>query len=386
MTSASDSTRVYLDHAATSYPKPAEVADAVCAAVRDLAGNPGRGAHAQALEAGRAVLRARRSLADLLSIADSRDLVFTPSCTEACNVMIKGLLRPGDRVVVGSMEHNAVVRPLATLSAQGVDCVIVRADGDGRIDPDRVEAAVAEAPTRAVVCQHVSNVTGAIQPIGDLADIAHDHGAVMLCDGAQGAGHLDVDVGALDVDAYAVAGHKGLLGPAGVGALYLSSRVEPEPLVAGGTGSAGAGAAMPKERPERYEAGTLNLPGIVGLGAAAALLAERGDEFRANERVATERLLAGLAALHGIRILGSADGRDRIGVVSFVHESVEGDRIAFALDREYGVACRAGLHCAGWAHETIGTIESGAVRMSVGYASTQQDVDRALEALKEVVA
>jgi selenocysteine lyase/cysteine desulfurase len=361
--------------------------DAVVAAMKEQGANPGRGAYAMALAASRVVFESRRACADLLGVADSRDLFFTSGCTESCNLMLYGLIDPGDRVVVSSMEHNAISRPLYELARRGVTVEMVHADATGLIDATDVEAAVRAAPTKAVVCLHASNVTGTIQPIADLADIAHENGALLLVDGAQGGGHIDVDVSALDVDGYAVSGHKGMLGPQGVGVLYLRSGLEARELTQGGTGGgSGEMDAQPKGRPERYEAGTPNTPGIAGLGAGARLLAAHGTEWRAEEQRVFGLLKRGLLDMPGVAVYGPPVDEPSVPVLCITHESVDPDRIAFLLDRHAGVAVRSGLHCAPWAHRTLGTIESGAVRFSVGHGTTEADVAAALAALAEVLA
>jgi selenocysteine lyase/cysteine desulfurase len=233
-----------------------------------------------------------------------------------------------------------------------------------------------------VVCQHASNVSGSIQPVADLADIAHENGALLIVDGAQAGGHLPVDLGTLGADAWACSGHKGLLGPQGVGLLYLTPDCEPAELILGGTGHEVApGETQP--RPERYEAGTPNTPGIVGLGAGARWLAQHGDEQRSREEALTRSLARGVEALEGYRLLGPTAEEPRVPVVSLVHERLSSDRLAYALDKRYGIAARAGLHCAPWAHEALAT-GGGAVRLSVGYGVTQEDVDLALAALGEL--
>jgi cysteine desulfurase family protein len=371
----------YFDHAATSWPKPPVVTAAMVAALETASGNPGRGAHRLALEAERVIAAARSSLAGLLGVADERDLAFVPGCTYALNLVLKGLLAPGDRVVVSSVEHNAVTRPLAALATGGVNVVTVPADAEGHVDPDDVERAVAAERTAAVVCQHASNVSGVIQPVGDLADIAHEHGALMVVDGAQAAGHLDIDLAALGADAYVVPGHKGLLGPQGIGAVYLSPGCEPHGLVQGGGGRDSAAAAQVSERPDRYEAGTPNVPGIAGLGAAAELLRAEGPAIRAAERRLARRLHEAVAAMPAFRVLGPPVLEERVPVVTVVHATRAPDEIAFELERLAGIAVRAGLHCSPWTHQALGTFETGAVRLSVGWGLTDEDVDVVLESL-----
>jgi selenocysteine lyase/cysteine desulfurase len=238
-----------------------------------------------------------------------------------------------------------------------------------------------------VVCQHASNVTGTIQPLGDIADIAHAAGALLLVDGAQGAGHLDVDVTALGADAYACSGHKALLGPQGIGLLYLRPGLDAEQLLEGGTGGSSSGdQVQPRERPDRYESGTPNTPGIAGLGAAVRMLIERGAEIRANEARLARRLREGLLEMPHVTLLGPGPGEESVPVVSFVSDTAAPDRIAFELDRGHGIAVRSGLHCAPWAHRAIGTGETGAVRFGIGWATTGDDIDAALRALRTVLS
>jgi selenocysteine lyase/cysteine desulfurase len=301
--------------------------------------------------------------------------------------MLKGLIAPGDRVVVSSMEHNAISRPLHMLSLAGVHVEVVRADSTGTIDAGDVERAVRGHATRAVICQHASNVTGAIQPIADIADVAHENGALLLVDGAQGAGHLDVDLAALDADAYAASGHKGMLGPQGVGLLYLRPGLDAMELLQGGTGGgSSAEESQPRERPERYEAGTPNTPGIAGLGAAARLLLEHGAEWRADEQRLFAALKEGLTAIPGLTVFGPASDEPSVPTLTLVSDRMDADRIAFLLDRRHGIAVRSGLHCAPWAHRTIGTLQTGAVRLGVGHGNTSADITAVIAALSELLA
>jgi selenocysteine lyase/cysteine desulfurase len=375
---------VYLDHAATSWPKPTQVIDAVVSGMTDLGGNPGRSAHELAMDSARAVHAARCDVARLLGAPDPRDIAIVSGCTEGCNLVLKGFLGPGDRVVVSSLEHNSIARPLNALSVAGVEVIVVEADATGAVDPAAVAAAVASGPTRAVVCMHASNVAGTIQPIADLTRVAHDAGAAMIVDGAQGAGHVAVDVVALGVDAYVCSGHKALLGPEGVGVVYLAPGFAPREASQGGTGDGGInGDVHPTTRPQRYEAGTRNVPGILGLGAAARLLAEQGDATRAEEARLVRRLHEGLEYA-GYTVLGPPADVPRVPIVSVTHPRLDADRLANALDERYGIATRAGLHCAPWAHRTLGSGATGALRLSLGWGSRDCDVDAALDALAEL--
>jgi cysteine desulfurase family protein len=387
MTPSADSTArlrtVYFDHAATSWPKPGPVVEAVERALTEFGGNPGRGAYSMAVDTARAIHSARRELAALLGVPDAKNLLFQPGCTQAMNLMLFGLIKPGDRVIACPTEHNAVARPLNVLASRGVEVALAEADDAGFVDPDAVAALLAEAPTRAVVCQHAGNVTGAIQHVADIADIAHERGALMLVDGAQAGGHLPVDLGTLGADAWACSGHKGLLGPQGVGVLYLAPGCEPDELVFGGSGQGESEHPIgPRVRPDRYEAGTPNTPGIVGLGAAARWLKDHGAEQREHETALVRRLVAGVSTLPGYRILGPGSDELRVPVVSLVHEHAQADQLAFALDRRYGVAVRSGLHCAPWAHTSLGTLDTGALRLSVGFGLSEADVDLVVEALE----
>jgi len=373
---------VYFDHAATSWPKAPGVAESMQRALTELGGNPGRGAYRMAVDTARAIHAVRRQAAGFLGVPDAKDLLFQPGCTQALNLVMFGLIAPGDRVIACPFEHNAVARPLNVLASRGVDVVLAEADEAGYVDPDAVQSLVAQAPTRAIVCQHAGNVTGAIQPVADLADVAHDNGALMVVDGAQAGGHLPIDLATLAADAWACSGHKGLLGPQGIGVLYLAPQCEPDELIFGGTGQGESELPIgPKHRPDRYEAGTPNVPGIVGLGAALHWLAENGEALRALEAALTRRLVEGISEIGGFTVLGPGPDEPRVPVVSVVHERAQADQLAFALDRRYGVAVRSGLHCAPWAHRSLGTLETGALRLSVGHGLTESDVDLVLEAL-----
>jgi len=382
---AATGTTVYLDHAATSWPKPGVVVDAVHEALTKYGGNPGRGAYALAVATGRMIFDSRQACASFLGVPDARDLIFLSGCTEGMNLALKGLLAPGDRVVACSTEHNAVARPLTWLASRGVVVDMVDSDATGFIDPEAVERAVAAAPTRAVVCQHASNVTGTIQPIGDIVDVAHAGGALVIVDGAQSGGHLAVDLSAIGADAYALSGHKGLLGPQGVGLLYLAPDIEPEELIQGGTGSGASELpTQPTARPDRYEAGTPNTPGIAGLGAGVRFVREHEEVFRAEEQRLTRRLHEGILDIGGFTVLGPEPGEARVPLVSVTHARIDADQLAFLLDKRYGIAARAGLHCAPWAHRSVGTLERGALRFGLGWSTAESDVETALRALREI--
>lgn len=378
---------IYLDQAATSFPKPPGVAAAMTDALTRAGGNPGRSGHALSLAAQGVVIETRRHLAALLGVPDPSRLVFAQNATDALNLALWGLLRPGDRVVTSSLEHNSVARPLAALAARGVTVERVPGAPDGAFDLDDLAHALAAGPTRLVALVHASNVSGTILPVEAAARLAHDHGALLLVDAAQTAGVLPIDVRALGIDLLAVPGHKGLLGPTGTGALYVAPGLRLTPLRQGGTGVRSEEEGMPEALPEALEAGTLNVVGLAGLGAALAYLAERGPKaIRAYEVALTGRLLDGLRKIRGLRVHGPADPERQVATVSLTLAGWEPQDLAAALEGSFGIAVRAGLHCAPLAHRTLGTFPVGTVRVSAGALNGLDDIDRVVDALGRLSA
>ncbi|MDQ0193699.1 aminotransferase class V-fold PLP-dependent enzyme [Paenibacillus wynnii] len=376
---------LYLDHAATSWPKPPEVAEAMLNALNVSGANAGRGNHTLAMGAGRVLVRARSVLAELFAIANAQDIAFTHNTTVALNMAIKGSLGRGDHVISTMSEHNSVRRPLEYLRRTiGITIDYLQVDEEGRLDLRELQQAF-KPNTKMVICSHSSNLLGSILPIGDIGDISKSHGAIFLVDAAQSAGSLDINVGTMNIDLLAFPGHKGLLGPQGTGGLYISPRVDLEPLVHGGTGSQSENSEQPSVRPDRYEAGTQNTVGIAGLLAGVQKVKAIGlDPIHEREWELTQMLMEGLAGIPGIRLLGPALGSPRTGIVSFVIQGQESAQIAHRLDREYQIAVRAGLHCTPLAHKAVNTLESGAVRASVGVSSTKGDISRMLAAMDDL--
>jgi len=371
---------IYLDNAATTFPKPESVYQAVDHTLRNL-GNPGRGGHGFSLAAGRLLLEVREAVAGLFGIADSSRVVFTSGATEAINLALFGLLRPGDRVVTSSMEHNAVCRPLRALQDRGVTVLKVPADGQGRVDPQRVREACREKP-RLLALSHCSNVTGTLQPLEEILPWARSAGILTLVDAAQSAGLFPIDVDTLGIDLLAAPGHKGLLGPAGTGFLYLRDGIELQPLVYGGTGANSGSDRQPEELPERLESGTLNTPGLAGLLAGIEYLRERGPaRLRTREAALLGQLFAGLRRLPGVTLYGPGDPVNHGGAVSFNLAGRDPSEVGFLLEREHGICTRVGLHCAPDAHRTIGTFPEGTVRVSPGCFTTENEIDQLLQAL-----
>ena len=376
---------IYFDYAATSYPKPPVVVDAVRNYMERIGANPGRGSHTLAASSARVVFDAREALARLLGINDSRHLFWTPNATTGINVVLSGYLRSGDHVVTTSMDHNAVLRPLNRLrSERNLRVSVVQCDQLGRVDPSDV-AELVTPQTKLVVLNHASNVCGTLQP---LAGIREAIGSVpLLVDAAQTAGVVPIDVVAQGIDLLAVTGHKGLLGPQGTGALYIRPGLERKiaPLICGGTGSHSESTEQPDFLPDRFESGTQNGAGIAGLGAAVNWLQQYGiQQISQHEQGLCQRLLDGLQAIRGITAYGPPDAASRTAVVSINLQGWLPNELGLALDRRYGILCRVGLHCAPSAHETLGTYPQGTVRLSLGYASTAEEVDHALAALAEL--
>ncbi len=376
---------IYLDNAATSYPKPEQVYLAIDHAMREIGAGPGRGSHRRSLEAGRLVFEAREVLSAFFGIKDSSRLVFTHNATEGLNLAVTGLLRPGDHVVTTSMEHNSLSRPLYRAEQNGVEVTRIGCDEVGFVDPAHMASAI-RRETRLIALSHCSNVTGALQPVDEIGLLARRAGVLLLVDAAQSAGAIPIDVRQLNIDLLAAPGHKGLLGPQGTGVLYIAEGVELAPLIVGGTGGYSGLAEQPPDMPERYESGTLNTPGIAGLKAGVDFINSTGiDVIRRKESHLASLLYEGLSGIDGVRIYGPEISERHCGPVSFTVEEFDPSEIGFALDRDYDISVRVGLHCAPSAHKTIGTWPRGTVRVSPGYFNTEKDIEIFIEALRSIV-
>lgn len=382
---------VYLDYAATAAVRPRCVAEAIARYLHDVGATPGRAGHRRALDAGRVVLRCRRALAELFHApGDPGRIVFQLNATHALNVALAGLLRPGDRVVRTAYDHNAVRRPVAALAAaRGVRETVLSGTPEGTLDLGEAEAALRrgpDGPARLLVLPHASNVLGSVLPVAALAEIAHAAGALVVLDAAQTAGHLPLDVERLGVDVLVFTGHKGLLGPQGVGGMWVRPGVEIEPLLHGGTGGDSDSAAMPAALPDRLEAGSQNGPGLAGLLAGIEWVQEHGGPavLHARQAALKQRLRVGLAALPGVT-LHSPTAPDGVAIVTITAGSVDAATLARRLDAKHGVLVRAGLHCAPEAHRLLGTEAGGAVRFSLGWATDAAQVDRAAGAVATIL-
>jgi cysteine desulfurase/selenocysteine lyase len=378
---------VYLNNAATTWPKPECVYEAVDGYLRYHGASQGRGSFKRSQEATNIIENCRQNLARLFNVDDPKRFVFTKNCSEALNLAIKGLLRPGDHVVTGSMEHNSVWRPLKTLEQKGVISLTqVPCNQQGDIDLADVERAFTPK-TRLLVFMHASNVTGAIFPAAELAGIAHAHNALFLLDAAQTAGVYPIDISGLDLDLLACSGHKGLLGPQGTGALYVSPGLKLQPLMEGGTGSSSLSPYQPDVLPDRFETGTPNGPGLAGLGAAIEFILGTGiDAIRQKEHQLTAQLLEQLSHIPGMVIYGHNDPDHRVAVVSFNVPKVNPEEVGAVLDEVFNVMVRTGLHCSPQAHRTIGTVDYGTVRVSPGFFNTPEEIDYFIDAVREIAA
>ena len=377
---------IYLNNAATSERKPPCVIEEMLRVLQGT-GSSSRGASEDDLSAARAVIGARLALAELFSFDHPERVVFAQNATLALNMAILGTVRPGDHVVTTAYEHNSVLRPLNCLAREhGAQVDFVPVAPDGSICLADVKRLVTPG-TRLVAVTHASNLTGAILPVEEIARIAHAAGALVLVDASQTAGALPVSMPALRADLLAFTGHKALMGPQGTGGLLVGEGVQVAPLLHGGTGVHSALPDQPDDYPEHLEAGTLNTPGIAGLGRAARFVLETGVEaIRAQEAALRERFVAGVRRLPGVVVYGLADGLEHVPTVALNVGTVDSARVADRLAYEFGIATRAGLHCAPRAHEALGTLGQGAVRFSFGYYTSQDDVDAAVAALAQIAA
>ena len=381
--------QVYLDNAATALPKAPGVGAAMADYVETVGCSIGRGGYRLACDAAGGVLAVREKLCALVNGPAPRNVCFTPGATYGLNFLLHGLLRPGDRVLTSPMEHNAVLRPLEQLRARGAAVEYLPCTERGELVLDGLEERLA-GNVRAVVLTHASNVSGTLFPIERVGALCRERGVFFLVDAAQTLGTEPVDMAAMGIDGLAFPGHKGLLGPQGIGGLVVTDALaaELEPLVSGGTGSLSESLSMPPFLPDRLEPGTLNLPGIFGLGAALDYLAEQGEALRERERKLSRHLWYRMKELEedGLRVLGTDDCFNRAGVVSVDFLRADNGEMAFRLEQEYGVLTRVGLHCAPLAHRALGTFPRGAVRFSVGAFTTFADIDYAAGAVEAMLA
>jgi cysteine desulfurase/selenocysteine lyase len=380
---------IYLDNAATSWPKPPEVLKAMTDALERAGGNPGRSGHRLSIGAARVIYDTREELARFFGSSDPLRVIFTSNATHAINLALKGILKPGDGVVTSSMEHNAVMRPLRNLEKQGIQLNVVPCASDGSLHIRKLEKAV-KPNTRLVVMIHASNVAGTILPTKEIAGIAHRAGALLLVDAAQTAGAVPINAKEMGIDLLAFTGHKELQGPPGTGGLIIADNVDAaqiEPLIRGGTGSRSDSEEQPDDLPDKFEGGTANLAGIAGLGAGLKWIESRGiDGIREHMKELTRVLIDGLSVLPEVKLYGTLDPERSAAIVSFTVKGKRVSEIGLALDEEYGILARVGLHCAPAAHKTIGSFPEGTVRLAPGVFTTVDDIQAAIHAISRVVS
>ena len=416
--------KIYLDNAATSFPKPEEVPRAVYDYMTKLGTNVNRGGYATAYDTGTVVFECRELIGALFHAPDYKNVVFTRNITESLNVVLKGLLRSGDHVIVSSMEHNAVMRPIRQLEKKGINFTRVQCESDGSLKPEKLLSCL-RPDTKAVVMTHASNVFGTMLPIQEVGNFCKENGLIFILDSAQTAGVFPIDMEKMHIDILCFTGHKGLLGPQGIGGFILRDELvlKIEPLISGGTGSLSNVETVPEFMPDRFEAGTPNLPGIFGLHAALNWLRKQGEadllkgkslkensavqevfgktsfsveqcflaaleKIRKHELHLTAEFLKMLDPLEKegkLKIIGKKDTEMRTGVISIQTLTRELSDTAFQLDTRYGIMTRVGLHCAPSAHKTMGTYPTGTIRFSFGFANTDKEVKLAINALKELL-
>lgn len=392
--------QIYLDNASTTFPKPREVAEAVYQYMTGVGSNIGRGGYTSAYATEEAVFSTRQLLCDFFGGEDAKNVVFTKNVTESLNVLIRGLLQPGDHVLVSAMEHNAVMRPLQLLGrelepgeeapADAISFSRIPCDKEGNLQLEALPKLVQQR-TKAVLMTHASNVCGTLLPLARVGEFCQDKGLLLLVDSAQSAGVFPINMQQLHIDALAFTGHKGLLGPQGIGGFVLREHMVKRlaPFIVGGTGSLSHTESTPRFMPDKFEAGTLNLPGIMGLAAGVRWLNQRGlASLRAHELALTEQLLTGLLNLEQqglLRIVGRRDIVQRTSVVSIAATKQDLAVVAYRLNEEYGIATRVGLHCAPNAHKTLQTYPTGTLRFSMGWHNNEEDIGTALKALREVL-
>lgn len=375
---------IYLDNAATSWPKPDCVLKAMADFQNNIGANPGRSGHRLSIEAARGVYEARSSVAGLLNLGDPLRVILTFNATDALNLAIRGNLKPGDHVITTGMEHNSVMRPLNEIEKEGVELTVLPCDVKGFLDTGSIEPAIRKN-TRMLVVNHASNVTGSLAPVREIGKIIRKRGILLLLDAAQTAGSYPIDMKEDGVDLLAFTGHKSLFGPQGTGGLAIGENVEIERFSCtrtGGTGSRSESEEHPAFLPDKFECGTPNTIGLAGLVAGVRFVLDKGIEhIRSRELSLTGMLIDGLRSIPGITIYGDTDPARRTATVSFNAEGFAQNEIGLELDASYGIMCRPGLQCAPRAHKTIGTFPDGTVRLSIGFFNTSEEIEKTIEAI-----
>lgn len=374
----------YLDNAATTFPKPQEVYDKIYSVMTSYGANPGRSGHKLAIKASREIYATREIISSFFNVEDPFNIVLTSSATESLNIALQGSLKTGDHIITTSMEHNSVLRPIKELEKKGVENTIVWADKQGQIDPNKIKAAI-KKNTRMIATTHISNLTGTIFPIEEIAKIAKEHGIIYLVDASQSAGVYEIDIPKIGIDLLAFPGHKSLLGPQGTGGLYIREGLEINSLIQGGTGSDSYSLNQPNTMPDKFESGTPNTPGIIGLGQGIAFINKAGmANIRKHEEELTKYFIKEASKIEGLTIYGPRDSNLQAAVVAINFDNIDSSELAYILNEEFDIYVRPGLHCAPLAHETIGTLEQGAVRFSFGFFNQFEDIEYSIRTLEKI--
>ena len=378
--------KIYFDNGSTSWPKAPGVAEAMSELLTKGAFNINRGNYEGAYEVEGLVLETREKLAKMFHCEESKRVLFSPGITHSLNYFIKGFLKAGDHVIVSGIEHNAVMRPLRQMEACGVTYDIAATAEDGSVTAEAIEALV-RPETKAVIISHASNVCGTVLPIEAIGQVCKKHDLFFVVDSAQSAGTIQIDMEKCGIDFLAFTGHKGLLGPQGIGGFLISEKLDEQmvPYIAGGTGSQSDSLDMPMNLPDKYESGTMNLPGIIGLHAALSYIEETGIEYIHDKKMElTAYFLEKLREFPNIRVVGKQDVQDRVAVVSLDFQGEDNAIIAFELEQNYGIMTRVGLHCAPIAHQSLHTYPQGTVRLAFSASNTKEEIDRCIDGFREL--
>jgi cysteine desulfurase family protein len=372
---------IYLNNAATSHPKPPAVYEEIERCLKNTGSSPKRSGN---LQSDKIIYQTRKHISQLFNIDNPARIIFTFNATDGLNLALRGLLKPGDHVITTSLEHNSVIRPLRYLETQGVSVTKIKTSPEGYLNPEDIAKAI-KLNTKLIAMTHASNVIGTILPVEEAGRIAKKRDILFLVDAAQTAGSYPVDVVCSNIDLLAFTGHKGLLGPQGTGGLYIREGINLCPLRFGGTGSQSELDAQPDILPDKYESGTLNLPGIAGLGKAIKFILEKGsDKIREHEMRLTSKLLCGLEAIKDVTVYGPKDASKQVATISINIKDYSPTETGTCLEEKFGIITRTGLHCSSWAHQTIGTSPQGTVRISLGYFNTEEEIDYTIKSIKAI--
>ncbi|WP_195251940.1 aminotransferase class V-fold PLP-dependent enzyme [Romboutsia sp. 1001713B170207_170306_H8] len=376
---------IYLDNAATTFPKPESVYNAISDCMKNYCANPGRAGHKLSMRAAREIYDARENIAKLFNIDNPMNIIFTSNATDSLNLAIKGSVNENDHIITTSMEHNSVIRPIKALEAYGVENTVVNCDEHGFLNVKELEKAI-KPNTKLIVTTHASNVCGTLVDIKKVGEIAKKHNILYLVDASQTAGVYNIDIKEINIDMLAAPGHKCLFGPQGTGILYIKEGLNINILKEGGTGSKSEDLFQPNLVPDKYESGTHNTPGIAGLNAGVKFILEEGiDKIREHEEDLCQYMMDRLNEVPNVIIYGPNNVKEKAAVIALNLGNMDSGEVTFLLDSQYDIAVRSGIHCSPLAHMTLGTLEQGVVRFSLGYFNTKEEIDKVINALKEIV-